>query len=370
MSQGNRQFALTYDQRLLLDMYINFYNHTTRQMDSLYDLQSEIIEHINEISGLSSRERTRFTYNETPYNTRFNTNHHQNQNQNQNQNQHQNQHQPRNNNQNTYNNRRNNQNRNERVRQAAQTQLSPSNSRVVYIEGVPYLLDLTNFMRIRNSNNGNTDAANLWRSFNDNITVAPTRTQVDNSTRILHFSEIPTPINSSCPISLERFDESTSVMQILHCGHIFTPSGIQSWFQSNVRCPVCRYDIRDYRAQSNTSATTTREERHRVTEPGIETAEETKEEEPIAAADTPFPSIRNENERISNSIRQNTNINQNNRRITSENVTNVLSNITEEILNNILQPNGSTRSLFDPSQNSLFYDSSNNQFIFESFIRR
>ena len=366
MSHGNRQFALTYDQRLLLDMYINFYNHTTRQMDSLYDLQSEIIEHINEISGLSSRERTRFTYNETPYYTRFNTNHHQNQNQNQ----------PRNNNQNTSNNRRNNQNRNERVRQAAQTQVSPSNSRVVYIEGVPYLLDLTNFMRIRNSNNGNTDAANLWRTFNDNITVAPTRTQVENSTRLVQFTEITNPINSSCPITLERFDENSNVTQILHCGHIFTPSGIESWFQTNVRCPVCRYDIRDYRTPIVTtppSPPINREERHRVTEPAND--DESKEEETIevaeetiAAADNPLPSTRSSNERISNSNRQNTN--QNNRRITSENVTNVLSNITEEILNNILQPNGGTRTLFDPSQNSLFYDSSNNQFIFESFIRR
>jgi len=363
MSQGNRQFSLTYEQRLLLDVYINFYNHTTRQMDNLHDLQREIIENINEITSLSSHERTRFTHNERPYYSPFNTNRHQQQ--------------TRQNNQNTSNNRRNNQNRNERARQADQTQVSQNNSRVVYIEGVPYLLDLTNFMRIRNSNTNNTDAANLWRSFNDNIIVAPTRTQIDNSTRILNFSEIPTPINSSCPISLERFDESTSVMQILHCGHIFTPSGIESWFQSNVRCPVCRYDIRDYRAQSNTTATTTREERHRVTEPANDdesNEEDEADEETIAAADTPLPSTRSSNERISNLNRQNTNINQNsnqnNRRIASENVTNVLSNITEEILNNILQPNGGTRTLFDPSQNSLFYDSSNNQFIFESFIRR
>jgi len=368
MSHGNRQNrqpSLTYDQRLLLDMYTNFYNHTTRQMDTLRDLQSEIIEHINEISGLSPHERPRRTYNETPYNTTFNstfnTNRHQHQNQNQN----------RQHNQNTYNNRRNHQNRNERVNPSVEIPSPSSNSRVVYIEGVPYLLDLTNFMRLRNSNTNNTDAANLWRSFYDNITVAPTRTQIENSTRILQFTEIINPINSSCPITLERFDENSNVTQILQCGHIFTPSGIESWFQTNVRCPVCRYDIRDYRAQSNTTTTSTREERHRVTEPGIATAEESKEEEPIAsaeetiaAADTPLPS---DNERTSNSNRQN-------RRITSENVTNVLSNITEEIINNIFHPNGTsnsvTRALFDPSQNSLFYDSSNNQFIFEGFITR
>ena len=355
MSHGNRQNrqpALTYDRRLLLDMYTNFYNHTARQMDTLHDLQREIIENINEISGLSPRR----TYNETPYNT----------------NRHQHQHQNRQYNQNTYNNRRNHQNRNQHVNQSVEIPSPSSNSRVVYIEGVPYLLDLTNFMRLRNSNTNNADAANLWRSFYDNITVAPTRTQIENSTRILQFTEITDPINNSCPITLERFDENSNVTQILQCGHIFTPSGIESWFQTNVRCPVCRYDIRDYRAQSIPSAT--REERRAETEPGIadaeETiaaAEETKEEEPIAAADTPLPSIRNNNERTSNSNRRN-------RIINRENVTNVLSNITEEIINNIFYPSGTstsgTRALFDPSQNSLFYDSSNNQFIFEGFIRR
>jgi hypothetical protein len=353
MSHGNRQNrqpALTYDQRLLLDMYTNFYNHTTRQMDTLHDLQREIIEHINEISGLSPRERPHRTYNETPYNTTFNSNRHQHQNQN------------RQHNQNTYNNRRNHQNRTERVNPSVEIPSPSSNSRVVYIEGVPYLLDLTNFMRLRNSNTNNTDAANLWRSFYDNITVAPTRTQIENSTRILQFTEITDPINSSCPITLERFDENSNVTQILQCGHIFTPSGIESWFQTNVRCPVCRFDIRDYRSQSNTSATTTRGERHRVTEPAND--DESKEEEPItAASDTPLPS---DNERTSNSNRQN-------RIINRENVTNVLSNITEEIINNIFHPTNttsSTRALFDPSQNSLFYDSSNNQFIFEGFITR
>jgi len=343
MSQGNRQnrqFALTYDQRLLLDMYINFYNHTTRQMDALYDLQSEIRGNINQIIGLSpihiNSHNSHRNFNETFTNNRQ---HSQNS-----------------------SNRRSNQNRNH---QNGESSIPSTNSRVVYIEGVPYLLDFTNFARLRNSN---PDAANLWRSFYDNITVAPTRTQIENATRILQFSEITTPINSSCPITLERFDAGTSVTQILHCGHIFTPSGIDSWFQSNVRCPVCRYDIRDYRAPPLPSST--REERHRGTEPGND--EESKEEERLEETkeDISSPSPNNGNERTSNSTRRN--LNQNNRRITSENVTNVLSNITEEIINNIFQqPGGSgTRSVFDPSQNSLFYDSSNNQFIFEGFIRR
>ena len=348
MSQGNRQnrqFALTYDQRLLLDMYINFYNHTTRQMDALYDLQSEIRGNINEIIGISNiHNNSHRSQNSNRNFTESFTNNRQN-------------------NQ-TGSNRRNNQNRNQQNNLNDGSSLPSSNSRVVYIEGVPYLLDLTNFMRLRNQNN--TDTRNLWRSFYENITVAPTRIQIENSTRIVQFSDITTPINSSCPITLERFDENSSVTQILHCGHIFTPTGIESWFQSNVRCPVCRYDIRDYRAPPLPPST--REERHRETEPGND--EDTNEEDEVEETKEDVP-ITNENERRSNPIRRFSN--QRSNRITSENVTNVLSNITEEIINNIFHPNGNTsgtRSLFDPSQNSLFYDSSNNQFIFEGFIRR
>lgn len=345
MSHNNRQhrqFALTYDQRLLLDMYINFYNNTTRQMDSLYDLQSEIRENINQIIGLSGRPNYQHNHRTTNENYNYYRN------------------------QTNTNSRRGSQNR----QQHQQHIPASTNSRVVYIEGVPYLLDLTNFMRLRNpSNNTATAATNLWRSFYDNITVSPSRTQIENATRIVQFSEIPTPINNSCPITLERFEEGTCVTQILYCGHIFTPNGIDSWFQSNVRCPVCRYDIRDYRAHSLPASSTTREDRHRETEPGNDEEdsysrnnEDNHEDEPNE--ETFLPSENNNNERISNSTSRRNPI------ITNETITNVLSSITEEILNGILPPNNGNRSAFDPSQNSLFYDSSNNQFIFEGFIRR
>jgi hypothetical protein len=34
--------------------------------------------------------------------------------------------------------------------------------------------------------------------------------------------------------------------QIKQCGHTFNQEAITNWFQSNVRCPVCRYDIREW----------------------------------------------------------------------------------------------------------------------------
>jgi len=33
---------------------------------------------------------------------------------------------------------------------------------------------------------------------------------------------------------------------IRHCSHIFSNTGLTSWFRSSCVCPVCRYDIRNY----------------------------------------------------------------------------------------------------------------------------
>jgi hypothetical protein len=80
----------------------------------------------------------------------------------------------------------------------------------------------------------------------DPAQVFPTREQIENATRIVSFCDIIRPINTSCPISLDTFNDSEQVMVIRHCGHIFKPESLNTWFRSNCVCPVCRYDIRDY----------------------------------------------------------------------------------------------------------------------------
>ena len=44
---------------------------------------------------------------------------------------------------------------------------------------------------------------------------------------------------------MEDFNEGDTVSRIKHCGHTFTPSSINSWFNTHVKCPICRYDIRE-----------------------------------------------------------------------------------------------------------------------------
>jgi hypothetical protein len=82
--------------------------------------------------------------------------------------------------------------------------------------------------------------------FQTPVIVAPSEEQIENAVSQTTFGEIEVPRNVHCPISLEPFLPEHNVSVIRHCGHIFVPGQLASWFTRNVRCPVCRFDIRDY----------------------------------------------------------------------------------------------------------------------------
>jgi hypothetical protein len=88
--------------------------------------------------------------------------------------------------------------------------------------------------------------SNLFQSFFDPILIYPTPSQIESATRRVLYRDIVAPINSSCPISMDTFNDNDTVTIIRHCGHIFNSDEITTWFQSNCRCPVCRYDIRNF----------------------------------------------------------------------------------------------------------------------------
>ena len=50
-----------------------------------------------------------------------------------------------------------------------------------------------------------------------------------------------------CPISMDAIGDGDSVIQIRECGHRFKTEPLLNWFTRNSHCPVCRYDILDYR---------------------------------------------------------------------------------------------------------------------------
>ena len=118
--------------------------------------------------------------------------------------------------------------------------------------------------RVRSSINptNTTEWNNLLRTFFNTVPICPTPAQIARATRQQIFSQVIEPINNRCPISLEYFGENDQVTQIIYCEHLFNPAQITTWFRSNVICPICRYDIRNYieDTQENTSNSESKEE--------------------------------------------------------------------------------------------------------------
>jgi hypothetical protein len=83
------------------------------------------------------------------------------------------------------------------------------------------------------------------------VVVSSTQEEIANNTRRVIYNEIINPLNSSCPITLERFEDNTECTQIIGCGHLFNHAGLQQWLRGNVRCPICRYDIRNINDDTN-----------------------------------------------------------------------------------------------------------------------
>jgi hypothetical protein len=144
-----------------------------------------------------------------------------------------------------------------------------NNQRRVYIDNVAYYVDDLQLFTIPNTttNTRNTATptttntrtnANITNEFSRNlnsflepVNITPTPTQIENATRNIVYGDILDPINNSCPISLESFIDTSNVTMIRHCRHIFNRSSLMSWFNSNCKCPVCRYDIRNYNPNNN-----------------------------------------------------------------------------------------------------------------------
>jgi hypothetical protein len=93
------------------------------------------------------------------------------------------------------------------------------------------------------------------RSLVDNfllpVEIYPTQSQIESATRRVRYCDISRPINTSCPISMDEFNDNDMVTVIRYCGHTFHTENIMNWFRSNCRCPVCRYDIRDYNSNAS-----------------------------------------------------------------------------------------------------------------------
>lgn len=204
---------MSQDQRYLLDYYLNLYNQTIRQIDLLHLSLDSIRYNMDTISGLTTPAQRRGHRHR----------HHQQQ----------------------------NRSRNSHIHTPLQTS-SGTNAYFEYYIPRSSDPDVTSLMNLFQSLGATTTpttpitvpSANISNSV---LSLIPT------VTRTITYSDINNPLNTQCPIYLNNFIPSSEVVQILGCGHIFTSAGITTWFRTNPKCPVCRYDVRLYGTLSDTN---------------------------------------------------------------------------------------------------------------------
>ena len=220
-----------YNQRAELDFNVNMYNSTLRQIDSLYDYLSELRHNIDHLIGI---EDNYIRENVSSTRTNGERNHHSLS--------------------------TNNSDRNILANSLLANNLPanslPANSlpandlpaNDLPSNSLP-ANDLPSNSLPANDLPPNNNYINDIISLLNNYTLSGNLTNeeiIERSTRMLRFSDIQNPINDRCPISHELFLPEEEVVQIIQCGHIFNNLEINTWFNRNLHCPVCRYNIRDY----------------------------------------------------------------------------------------------------------------------------
>jgi hypothetical protein len=73
------------------------------------------------------------------------------------------------------------------------------------------------------------------------VIVAPTNEQIDAGSELVEHIDIP--VDTNCAICMERGEPQQ--WRRLHCSHAYHKRCIDTWFQQNVHCAVCRADVRD-----------------------------------------------------------------------------------------------------------------------------
>ena len=303
------------DQLMLINVLNVMYNENTRQIQQLNESNAEIrnvitnilYSRVNNDNNIPSSHRTTHTSNNRNAHTGNNRNTH-------NANTYSNTTNYNNRNRNTHNN--NNRNNTTASSSASASVSSPASAsnnssvsnanRRIYIDNIPYLIEniqrytlptsvIDSYVNLgSNTSRTRTPTSTPMTqlgSFFDPVVIYPTRPQIESATRNVRYCDIVTPINLACPISLENFRDNDMVTVIRFCGHIFNTEQLNTWFTSNCRCPVCRYDIRNYNSNNSLG---NRENLSRPVEnniePVVDTLRHVSNNEPLMSADSAFSS--------------------------------------------------------------------------------
>jgi hypothetical protein len=178
----------------------------------------------------------------------------------------------------------------------------------------------------------------LMGNFNDPVNVVATPRQISRATTHRLYEDIETPTNDRCPICLEVFQANSEVTQINNCRHIFNRAELATWFETNVRCPVCRFDIRDHVDPPPLPAT-----------PSTNTAPVPPPVPPLADSDSDTASMSTLNNQL----------------------TSIMDTLTNQALQNMFDDNETSQilaNLFNNNIENLTFDPSANAFTFDTFI--
>ena len=233
-----------------------------------------------------------------------------------------------------------------------------------------------------NISNANTSNATILTSFltnflNTSVPIRPTTEDIQNASRIVRYGDIQSPLSESCPISLDEFNNDDLVRQLLPCRHIFHQPQFQEWFENNVMCPVCRYDIRNYNGINDSTNQDPLEHNVPSNQPPSNTtipSNQTPSNATIPSNQTPsnttipsnqtdnvfingIPSVSNVSivrEPLSNQI-EHISFDIDDQLFTNSFLDRVTRNVFQSILNTNTQ-NNNDRIMIDPSNNIIFYE--------------
>ena len=104
--------------------------------------------------------------------------------------------------------------------------------------------------RVMNNLNRTADDQHLFNLFNallgglpmTNVIVRPTSQQINAATTI---TTVSAAVNDVCAVCQDGYEVGNEKRSLNVCHHSFHRGCIDTWFQENVHCPVCRHDIRE-----------------------------------------------------------------------------------------------------------------------------
>ena len=82
----------------------------------------------------------------------------------------------------------------------------------------------------------------------EDVQVYPSLRTLRESSSVCNYGDLETD-QETCSICRENFTDSCIVRKLGGCEHIFHLNCIDTWFETNIRCPLCRMDLRETEEQ-------------------------------------------------------------------------------------------------------------------------